>query len=854
MNIFTPIAHKHIPIKTRTNRQTKTSTGKPWVTPELKKQIKKQHKLFEKHKKNMNDQNLKQEHRTHKNKTQKELQKAKKSYYHNLFNEHIHNAKKTWSIISNILTNCNNKQSFPKKINVKQDDGSEKIVTDKKEIANTFNTFFTTVASNLVKKIKEQQELENGTKISFKEYVKRNTTSSFQFTKTNNNTVKNLLQKLDVSKAIGVDHIHTITLVDSADIIAQYITYIFNLCLKHGVFPDKLKLARVTPLYKKGNPFIESNYRPVSILNTLSKIFERQMLDQIMTFLVDNNIISKSQYGFLKKSSTSTALINFYEDLLHILDEKGMMGLGTLIDLAKAFDTVNHEILLDKLEIYGFGETSLALIKSYLSNRTQIVIIDKTESDPMEITCGVPQGSILGPLFFILYINDLPNALNHSQALMFADDTTILNTNQNIHTLRENTLMDLSSTSKWCRANLLTLNESKTAYLLFSGANKQLPDSFPIDNLPKDPPQTTTMKITKEKKREGNSTTCTTTFTESTKVTQSIMREIITQEVTTSSPESIETIKTEPYTITTNTNPLNLTINGNHICMEEKTKFLGLMINENLKWKDHVQSIVKKICKYVGIFSKLRYYIPRKMLLNLYYAFIYSHFIYCLEIWGSSDTNITYLQPLLIIQKKLVRIMTDSAFLTHATPLFKKLQIMNIFDLFKYRIAILAYKYINSDTKIRLKKVSFVKNQHNYNTKSSIHGKIFMVHYRTKTYGKQTISNKITNSWNSLPSTLTTLKSFNSFKYGLREFILLNPSSYVTYCDSSDTYRTNFHKIAKRDQPSLKKKTSYKKAVKKMGVHILHTLNSIGMKNFLQEYDISKIPIHVLAHNKINLL
>eukprot|EP00732_Lithocolla_globosa_P000188 Lithocolla_globosa_v1_NODE_43_length_8091_cov_73.466584.p2 type:complete len:204 gc:universal NODE_43_length_8091_cov_73.466584:6765-6154(-) len=186
-----------------------------------------------------------------------------------------------------------------------------------------------------------------------------------------------------------------------------------------------------------------------------------------------------------------------------------MMGIGTLIDLAKAFDTVNHQILLEKLELYGIGGKAQELLKSYLSNRSQIVIIDSVSSDPMNITCGVPQGSILGPLLFILYFNDLPQALKHSEPLMFADDTTILTTHQNILTLREHTLVDLQSVSNWCALNLLTLNTSKTAYLLLSSANKKIPDNFPTDNLPPNPPQKTEIKTTKSKKKEGNTITST---------------------------------------------------------------------------------------------------------------------------------------------------------------------------------------------------------------------------------------------------------------------------------------------------------------------------------------------------------
>jgi hypothetical protein len=260
---------------------------------------------------------------------------------------------------------------------------------------------------------------------TIREYVKENKNSCIRFTQTNAKEVEKILRHFDIKKAIGLDQLHTQTIVDAADILAPFIAHIFNLSIKAGVFPDALKHARVSPLFKKGDPFLTSNYRPVSVLLTLSKVFERIILNQLMQFLERNEIMSAAQYGFLKKVSTKTALVNFHEHVLSLLDNKGTVGLGVFIDLAKAFDTVNHTILLEKLALYGLQKNALALLASYLSNRTQVVIIDGVKSKPMKITCGVPQGSILGPLLFILYINDLPNCLTHAKPFIFADDTNL---------------------------------------------------------------------------------------------------------------------------------------------------------------------------------------------------------------------------------------------------------------------------------------------------------------------------------------------------------------------------------------------------------------------------------------------
>eukprot|EP00732_Lithocolla_globosa_P005361 Lithocolla_globosa_v1_NODE_5514_length_1228_cov_70.501279.p1 type:complete len:261 gc:universal NODE_5514_length_1228_cov_70.501279:410-1192(+) len=238
-----------------------------------------------------------------------------------------------------------------------------------------------------------------------------------------------------------------------------------------------------------------------------------------------------------------------------------------------------------------------------------------------------------------------------------------------------------------------------TAYLLFSSPTKQLPDTFPCDNLPPNPPQTTQSTTTTKVIKIGDITTKTTTKIDITKITQSITREQTIQTIQTLSPrlKEIETIQTQPYIVTTNSNPLNLTIDGSHIIMEEKTKFLGVMVNENTKWHSHVQMILQKLFKYVRIFSKLRYYCPKKVLISLYYSFIYSNLIYCLEIWGNSETTLTYLQPLLLLQKKLVRIIDFSTYQAHALPIFQKLKILHIFDLYRFRISLLAHKITHNN-------------------------------------------------------------------------------------------------------------------------------------------------------------
>ncbi|CAB4036183.1 Hypothetical predicted protein, partial [Paramuricea clavata] len=220
------------------------------------------------------------------------------------------------------------------------------------------------------------------------------------------------LSKLRTTKATGLDGISAKLLKDSAYIIAPYLTKIFNLSLRCGSFPDIWKKGRVTPIFKSGDPTSSNNYRPITILPTLSKLLERIVHHQVYNYLQEHKLLASQQFGFSSKLSTTIALAHFTEQILDNHDHRKITG-AVSIDLRKAFDTVNHTILLEKLRTIGFTSSVLDWFCSYLSNRTQVTVINSSLSQPKPVTVGVPQGSILGPLLFLTYINDLPECLTH---------------------------------------------------------------------------------------------------------------------------------------------------------------------------------------------------------------------------------------------------------------------------------------------------------------------------------------------------------------------------------------------------------------------------------------------------------
>ena len=262
-------------------------------------------------------------------------------------------------------------------------------------------------------------------------------------------------------KAVGPYSIPIFLLKILSEHIAAPLCDIINDSFSNGIFPDMMKLEKVIPLYKKNSAEDPSNYRPVSLLSVFSKITEKLMHAWLYNFLEQHNVLYSLQFGFRSKNSTLHALISLTEFIKKTIDN-GMYGCGVFIDLQKAFDTVNHSFLLKKLEHYGVRGTALNWFTNYLSDRSQYVSVNGHTSDHLKITCGVPQGSVLGPLLFLIYINDLPNVSKLLTFYLFADDTNIYFKSNDITNLQKIMNRELKKVKKWLDAVRLSLNIDKT--------------------------------------------------------------------------------------------------------------------------------------------------------------------------------------------------------------------------------------------------------------------------------------------------------------------------------------------------------------------------------------------------------
>ena len=271
-----------------------------------------------------------------------------------------------------------------------------------------------------------------------------------------------------------------------ADPLILPITVLVNQSLTTGIFPDKLKIAKIIPLIKKPNIYNIDNFRPISLLATISKIIEKCVFNQVYSYFERNKHFYGSQYGYRQRHSTETACLELVDKLMKNLDE-GQTPICFFLDLSKAFDTLDHNILLNKLQHYGFRGTELKWFQSYLSNRMQYVDIDGIKSNIKSIKTGVPQGSILGPLLFIIYMNDINQVSSKFDAILYADDTSLSAVlkafgNRNTCEISNNINKELSLFCNWLKANKLSLNIVKTKYMIFRYSQRSL-NSLPQVNL-----------------------------------------------------------------------------------------------------------------------------------------------------------------------------------------------------------------------------------------------------------------------------------------------------------------------------------------------------------------------------------
>jgi len=395
------------------------------------------------------------------------IRSAKKKYYETRFFKCKNDIKNTWKTIKEVLNSSAN-NDYPKYFLI-----DDLPCHEPHKIANAFNKYFVEIGPALASNITPPIDL------SFQNFLTKNIPSTFTFQTVSEDYVLKIINELKPKTSRGVDNISNNLIKLIKFEIVKPLTMIINQCMNIGMFPDKMKIAKVLPIYKKGENTYFENYRPISILPSVSKVFERIIHNQLYNYFNDNNLFYENQYGFRKHHSTELAALDLIDRVTCAMDIN-QTPLSIFLDLSKAFDTLDHNILLHKLKFYGVQERSLELFKNYLCDRKQVVHYDEVTSENLVIKTGVPQGSILGPLLFIIYLNDLCYACNRFKPVIYADDTALSAVLENLDPTGQhivNTInTELEQINNWFKLNKLSVNSAKTKAMLFHTVQKRVPD------------------------------------------------------------------------------------------------------------------------------------------------------------------------------------------------------------------------------------------------------------------------------------------------------------------------------------------------------------------------------------------
>ena len=413
------------------------------------------------------------EYKIFRNKTKDLIRKAKRKH----FSDTVINSKDTKTIWQH-FRKINNKDTnsstgLPEEIVI-----DDKRYTKSEDIATKLNEYF----SSILEIFKDTDSEQFDTDLTeLKKFVDGKVPSDtyFRIPNITPEQVSCIISALDPSKAIGLDGLGPRVLKLVGHILSPSIAALINKSILTGMFPDQLKLAKVFPIHKNGSKSDPANYRPISILPTISKIFERHVNKHLMAYLNKYSLIHETQSGFRQKHSCQTALVKLIDQWMACIDKGDIIG-SLFLDFRKAFDLVNHNILIKKLSIYKVSNSSLQWFISYLESRQQTIDSGQGMSIRSLIRSGVPQGSILGPILFLLFINDLPLLLNSCHVDFFADDATAHTSNQNIEIINAELQSDFSIAVSWSKQNKLPINYDKTTYMVI-GAKKRVQDEYQLE-------------------------------------------------------------------------------------------------------------------------------------------------------------------------------------------------------------------------------------------------------------------------------------------------------------------------------------------------------------------------------------
>ena len=433
-------------------------TRKPWLTESVKNSIRVKNKLYIISRKDPSESNRRR-YLAYKSNLNKVMNRLEKDHIAHLLLLYKNNISRTWQVMKELINKKKQNATAPDYFEI-----NGRHITNKKEIANAFNNFYVNIGPSISRSTPSSD-------VSPLAYMGPRLNNTIFINNATETEVQRIIFSLKKSSP-GWDDLSANLLKQTYDCMLIP-TYVCNLSLEKGVFPRELKLAKVIPLYKGDSKTVVSNYRPVSVLPVFSKIFEKLMFNRLLSFINKYDILYKLQFGFRPGHSTVMALITLVDKISAAL-EKGESVLGLFLDFSKAFDCINHNILFNKLEYYGVRGIALTWIKSYLSDRQQYVFYQGEQSQCQNIICGVPQGSILGPLLFLLYVNDIVNVSSVLFPILYADDTNLFQTGRNLQHIADIMNEEIKKLMVWLNVNQLKLNVKKTHFMIFCPNKRQI--------------------------------------------------------------------------------------------------------------------------------------------------------------------------------------------------------------------------------------------------------------------------------------------------------------------------------------------------------------------------------------------
>jgi exonuclease III len=442
----------------------KKYTKKHWITRGILVSIKKKNRMYKKLCKQPFNVQLKQKYNKYKLVLTTVIRNAEKIHFNEKFLKASSSSKETWKVINEVLNKEKRNIHMPQEL---KSEGNNNVVNEPIEICNMLNNFFI----NIGKQVQESINL-SGKEKDFEEYLGTPSINSCYAHPVTKIEIEKIIEQLDTNKSFGLDNIPAKLLKISKDIISEPLEYLINRSISEGIVPDQLKIAKVIPLFKSGDRTSPNNYRPISILPVISKIFEKVMHTRLTKFLNDQNFFYKFQFGFRTHLDTKLAISELVNSLQHNIDN-GLVSVGVFIDLKKAFDTINHQILLKKLYHYGVRGNVYKWFDSYLKNRKQIVNLGNTNSNILNIETGIPQGSIIGPLLFLVYVNDMVKSIKKGNIKMFADDTNIFYSGNSVMDMKSVIEKDLETLYEWLKVNKLSVNVKKSNFMLIQSNQKE---------------------------------------------------------------------------------------------------------------------------------------------------------------------------------------------------------------------------------------------------------------------------------------------------------------------------------------------------------------------------------------------